>query len=110
MRASIAAIRGSLLASRFSASVIVSTRSVSISSISVPSKKSPGLSGAISGKSGKMIGDASTTPLATTIGYSPLDRHLATAATARAGGSIGGHQLATRDPQHGVGRGGHGDP
>ena len=48
----IAAARGSVArASAFSSSVIVCTRRVSISSISVPSKKSPTLSAATAGKS-----------------------------------------------------------
>ena len=60
-RSMIAAARGSVArASAFSSSVIVCTRRVSISSISVPSKKSPTLSGATAGKSYRITGEART--------------------------------------------------
>ena len=56
--------RGSVArASAFSASVMVITRSVKISSISVESNSAPALSGATSGWSYKMIGEARTTSL-----------------------------------------------
>ena len=60
-RSTIAAARGSVpRASAFSWSVMVITRSVRISSISVASNRSPALSGAMLGWSPSTMGDTST--------------------------------------------------
>ncbi|WP_222709738.1 hypothetical protein [Microbispora sp. CSR-4] len=91
-RSRISAARGSVTrASRFSSSVRVSVRSVSSSSISVESNRSPGLSGAMAGWSYRMIGEDSTTsrrPASpTSTGQVFSLRHCRAAASAHIGGS-----------------------
>src|SRR5207248_1043859 len=59
VRSNISRVRSSCRICSFSSSVSVMIRKLRISSISVPSKRAPGLSGAVCGESYKMMGEDS---------------------------------------------------
>ena len=94
--------------SAFSSSVRLRMLSVSSWSISPPSNRSPGLSGAIRGWSSRMIGEDSSVPRSpgapTSTGHVPSLRQAPAASRSASGGSVSETKRPPARAQHGVGR------